>query len=101
MIGVGVPSPEFNDIKGLKGSRRRRWGSIFDQHSQAKRSIKSKSAAAVDFVMRGWAVMNRPTSKETLTQALALFDQALSVDPHDVDPLAQIATTFVFEVANC
>jgi len=24
MIGVGVPSPEFNEIKGLKGSRRRR-----------------------------------------------------------------------------
>jgi len=33
--GRGVPSPEFNDIKGLKGSPRRRWGSIFDQHSQA------------------------------------------------------------------
>ena len=37
MIGVGVPSPEFNDIKGLKGSRRRRWGSIFDQHSHGGR----------------------------------------------------------------
>ena len=36
MIGVGVPSSEFNEIKGLKGSQRRRWGSIFDQHSQPK-----------------------------------------------------------------
>jgi len=26
MIGVGVPSLEFNEIKGLKGSRGRRWG---------------------------------------------------------------------------
>jgi len=69
--------------------------------AQAKRSIKSKSAAAVDFVMRGWAVMNRPTSKETLTQARALFDQALSLEPHDVNALAQIATISVFEVANC
>ena len=31
----GVQSPEFNEIKCLEGSRRRRWGSIFDQHSQA------------------------------------------------------------------
>jgi adenylate cyclase len=67
--------------------------------AQAKRSVKS--AAAVDFVMQGWAVMNRPTSKETLTQARTLFDQALAVDPQNVDALAQIATTFVFEVANC
>jgi TolB-like protein/Flp pilus assembly protein TadD len=69
--------------------------------AQAKRSMKSKSAEAVDFVMRGWAVMNRPTTRQTLIEARALFEQALSVDPHDVNALAQIATIFVFEVANC
>jgi TolB-like protein/cytochrome c-type biogenesis protein CcmH/NrfG len=68
--------------------------------AQAKRSIKSKSAEAVDFVMRGWAVMNRPSTKDTLIQARALFEQALSVDPHDVDALAQLGTILVFEVAN-
>jgi hypothetical protein len=35
MIGLRVPSTEFNEIKGLKESRRRRSGSIFDQHSHA------------------------------------------------------------------
>lgn len=30
IIGVGG-----NEIKGLKGSRRRRWGAVFDQHSHA------------------------------------------------------------------
>jgi TolB-like protein/tetratricopeptide (TPR) repeat protein len=68
--------------------------------AQAKRSIKSKSAEAVDFVMRGWAVMNRPSTKESLIHARALFEQALSLDPHNVDALAQIATILVFEVAN-
>jgi integrase len=33
----GVPSSEFNEIKGLKGSRRRRWGSVFDQHSHQRK----------------------------------------------------------------
>jgi len=68
--------------------------------AQAKRSIKSKSAEAVDFVMRGWAVMNRPSTKESLIQARALFEQALSLDPHNLEALAQIATILVFEVAN-
>jgi len=68
--------------------------------AQARRSIKSKSAQAADFVMRGWAVMNRPSTKDTLIQAKALFEQALSLDSHDVDALAQIATILVFEVAN-
>ena len=69
--------------------------------AQAKHSIKSKSAEAVDFVMRGWAAMNRPSTKDTLIQARVLFEQALSVEPQNVDALAQIATILVFEVANC
>src|SRR6516165_5553354 len=68
--------------------------------AQAKRSIQSKSAEAVDFVMQGWAVMNRPSTKQTLVEARAQFEQALSVDPNNVDALAQIATILVFEVAN-
>jgi tetratricopeptide (TPR) repeat protein len=54
----------------------------------------------MDFVMRGWAVMNRPSTKESMIEARVLFEQALSVDPGNVDALAQIATTVVFEVAN-
>jgi len=34
--GRGVPSPEFNDIKGLKGSPRRRWGSILPRDFDAE-----------------------------------------------------------------
>ncbi len=35
LIGVGVRTIRFNAISDLKGSRRRRWGSLFDQHSHA------------------------------------------------------------------
>ncbi len=41
MIGVGVPSFQFNEINGLKGSRRRRWGAFFDQHSQTTKYSSS------------------------------------------------------------
>ncbi len=34
MIGVGVPSFQFNEINRLEGARRRRWGAFFRQHSQ-------------------------------------------------------------------
>jgi TolB-like protein/Tfp pilus assembly protein PilF len=68
--------------------------------AQAKRSIKSKSAEAIDFVMRGWAVVNRPSTKDTLIEARALLERALAIDPDNVDALAQVATILVFEVAN-
>jgi TolB-like protein/cytochrome c-type biogenesis protein CcmH/NrfG len=68
--------------------------------AEARQRTKSQSPEAVDLVMRGWAVMNRPSTKESLIEARALFEQALAVDPGNVDALAQMATTLVFEVAN-
>jgi len=58
MIGMGVPSSEFNEIKGLKGSRRRRWGSIFDQHSHLNRGVRATESlllmSATDGFFRSW-----------------------------------------------
>jgi hypothetical protein len=34
----GGPIIPFGEIKGLKGSRRRRWGSLFDQHSHQRKN---------------------------------------------------------------
>jgi hypothetical protein len=35
VIGMGVPSSQFNEINGLKGSHGADGGSFFNQHSQA------------------------------------------------------------------
>jgi len=66
----------------------------------ARDSNRLRSPEAIDLVMRGWALMNRPTNKETLIEARALFEHALSVDPDNTDALAQIGTILVFEVLN-
>jgi adenylate cyclase len=68
--------------------------------AEARHSNRTRSPEAVDLVMRGWAVMNRPTNKEALVDARALFERALSVDPDHTDALAQIGTILVFEVLN-
>jgi class 3 adenylate cyclase/TolB-like protein/Flp pilus assembly protein TadD len=69
---------------------------------EAKRSEQDRpgNASAVDFAMRGQAVVNRPASRKTMIEARALFQHAIDYDPDNADALAGIATTYVFEVLN-
>jgi TolB-like protein/class 3 adenylate cyclase/cytochrome c-type biogenesis protein CcmH/NrfG len=67
---------------------------------EARRSERARNPSAIDFVMRGQAMANRPTSRQTMIDARALFQQALDYEPDNVDALAGIATTYVFEVLN-
>ena len=50
--------------------------------------------------MRGQAIANRRASRETMVAARALFRRALEHDPDNVDALAGVATTYLFEVLN-
>ena len=46
--------------------------------------------------MRGWAILNQPqlyTDKDSLAKALDLFEQALKLDPNNVDALVGAALT--------
>jgi tetratricopeptide (TPR) repeat protein len=51
-------------------------------------------------MLRGQAVLNRPSSAATMVAARGLFEQALKLEPDNVDALAGVATTYVFEVLN-
>src|SRR5829696_1957447 len=68
--------------------------------SEARRSEREHDPSAVDLVMRGQAIANRPASRETMIAARELFERALDHDPNNVDALAGVATTYVFEVLN-
>jgi adenylate cyclase len=67
--------------------------------AEAEKSARSKNPDAIDLAMRGWAAMwqsypEPPKEKrDSHYAALALFDQALKVDPNDADALAGEAFT--------
>ena len=69
---------------------------------EARRSLRERPDGAehIDLIMRGKAVLNRPSSPATMIEARALFEQALKVQPTSVDGLAGVATTLVFEFVN-
>jgi TolB-like protein len=54
--------------------------------AEAGKSAHSKSPDAIDLTMRAWALLFGPTPDSEA--ALALFDQALKIDPNEADALA-------------
>ncbi len=69
---------------------------------EARRSERERpsSAEAIDLVMRGRAILNRPSSPSTMVEARGLFEQVLAVEPDNVHGLAGVASTLVFEFLN-
>jgi adenylate cyclase len=55
---------------------------------------------ALDFILRGRAVLTRPISKANSNEALALFDKALALDPQSADAATWVAATLVFRVTD-
>lgn len=69
---------------------------------EARRREREKrgSAEAIDLVLRGQAMVNQPASAPSMAAARDLFEQALKLQPDNVDALAGVATTYIFEVLN-
>jgi TolB-like protein/cytochrome c-type biogenesis protein CcmH/NrfG len=69
---------------------------------EARRSEREMpgSAKAIDLVLRGEATINHPSSPETMIAARDLFERALKLEPDNVDALAGVATSYIFEVLN-
>ena len=62
--------------------------------AEAERSTHSGNPDAIDLTMRGWAILNQPqlyADKDSLAKALDLFEQALKLDPNNVDALVGAA----------
>ncbi len=63
-------------------------------NAEAKKSTQSGNPDAIDLTMRGWAIFNKPqlfADKDSVAKALALFEQALNLDPNNVDALVGTA----------
>jgi adenylate cyclase len=53
---------------------------------------------ALDYIMRGRAVLTRPISNENSDEAVKLFETALELDPKSADAAAWLAATLAFRV---
>ena len=62
--------------------------------AEAEKSTHSGNPDAMDLTMRGWAILNEPrliTDISGVAKALDLFNQALTLDPDNVDALVGAA----------
>jgi adenylate cyclase len=62
--------------------------------AEAEKSTHSGNPDAIDLTMRGWAILNQlqlVADNDSLAKALGLFEQALKLDPNNVDALVGAA----------
>ena len=55
---------------------------------------------ALDYILRGRAVLTRPISKKNSNEAAGLFEKALSLDPQSADAATWLAATLAFGVTD-
>jgi TolB-like protein/class 3 adenylate cyclase/Tfp pilus assembly protein PilF len=55
---------------------------------------------ALDYILRGRAVLTRPISKENSNEAAGLFEKALALDPQSADAATWLAATLAFGVTD-
>jgi adenylate cyclase len=55
---------------------------------------------ALDYILRGRAVLTRPISKENTEEAIALFEAALALDPNSADAAAWLAVALTVRVSD-
>jgi adenylate cyclase len=63
--------------------------------AEAGKSVHSGNPDAIDLTMRGWAILNQLqliTDRDSLARAIKLFEQALRLDPNNVDALVGAAS---------
>jgi TolB-like protein/DNA-binding winged helix-turn-helix (wHTH) protein/tetratricopeptide (TPR) repeat protein len=73
---------------------------VVDIEARRSRLERPNSTELMDFILRGKAVLNLPSSPATMMEARGLFEQALMVQPNAVDALTGVAATLVFEFLN-
>jgi TolB-like protein/class 3 adenylate cyclase len=55
---------------------------------------------ALDYILRGRAVMNKPNTRENYAGAISLFERALVLDPHSVEAQSRLASALAGRVLD-
>jgi adenylate cyclase len=59
--------------------------------AEAQKSARSSNLDAIDLIMRGWAVLWQPVTKETTASARDYFERALKIDPQNAEAMVGFA----------
>jgi adenylate cyclase len=70
--------------------------------AEARRTLAERpdNLNAVDLALRGWSIVNKPTTRENLEAARRLFEAALSLEPDYAHALVGLAETHVYDVGH-
>jgi TolB-like protein/Flp pilus assembly protein TadD len=60
----------------------------------------AKHPDALDYILRGRAVMLKPSSRDTYAEGIELFERALALDPSSVEAHSRMASTLVGRVLD-
>jgi adenylate cyclase len=59
--------------------------------AEAQKSARSGNLDAIDLIMRGWAVLWQPATKESTASARDYFERALKIDPQNAEAMVGFA----------
>jgi TolB-like protein/class 3 adenylate cyclase len=70
--------------------------------AEARRTLPKRpdDLNAIDLTMRGWSIVNKPTTRDNLKVARRLFEAALELEPDYAHALVGLAETYVYEVGH-
>ncbi len=70
---------------------------LIDAESQRAQRERPNNPDAVDLTMRGWALLNKPASRESMQNAREVFEKALRLSPDHLPALNGLAQVMLIE----
>lgn len=71
---------------------------LIDAETLRGLSERPENPDAIDLTMRGWSILNRPHTPESLNEARQNFEKSLELDERRAQALVGLAETHIFEI---
>jgi TolB-like protein/Flp pilus assembly protein TadD len=104
-VWAGRFDSDERDLLELQDELTGRIAASLDYHltdAEALRTLPERpdNLNAVDLTVRGWSIVNKPTTRENLAAARRFFEAALALEPDYAHALVGLAETHVYDVGQ-